>query len=52
MFRAWIDESYRAIAPAALVKQLDGGDAAPEKKRSRPASKSAASRAPKKRKSR
>jgi len=35
--RAWIDESYRAVAPAKLVKQLDGGPAeapppAPKKK--------------------
>jgi predicted DNA-binding protein (MmcQ/YjbR family) len=27
----WLDESYRAIAPKTLVKQLDGGAAAPSK---------------------
>jgi hypothetical protein len=25
MFKAWIDESYRAQAPKSLIKQLDGG---------------------------
>src|SRR5687767_13658380 len=28
LFKAWIDESYRAQAPKKLVKQLDGGGAA------------------------
>ena len=26
LLRAWIDESYRAVAPKTLVKQLDGGE--------------------------
>jgi predicted DNA-binding protein (MmcQ/YjbR family) len=42
MFKAWIDESYRAQAPKSLVKQLDGG-APPATKRTsgkkRPAKK-------------
>jgi len=38
MFKAWIDESYRAQAPKKLLKELDGG-AAPAKK---PAKKGAA----------
>lgn len=29
LMRAWIDESYRAVAPKKLVKQLAGADAAP-----------------------
>ena len=32
MLKQWIDESYRAQAPKKLVKQLDGGAAAPVKK--------------------
>jgi predicted DNA-binding protein (MmcQ/YjbR family) len=32
-FEAWILESYRAVAPKTLVKQLDGG-AAPERAKS------------------
>lgn len=31
LIKAWIDESYRAIAPKTLVKQLDGAAAAPAK---------------------
>jgi predicted DNA-binding protein (MmcQ/YjbR family) len=44
---AWIDESYRAIAPKKLVKLLDAGGAAPEvkapaaKKKTKTAAKSA-----------
>jgi hypothetical protein len=30
MFKAWIDESYRAQAPKKLVKLLDGGGSTPE----------------------
>lgn len=33
LFRAWIDESYRAQAPKKLVKQLDGGAAGPAPKK-------------------
>ncbi len=32
MVLAWIDESYRAIAPKKLVAQLDAGEAAPKPK--------------------
>jgi predicted DNA-binding protein (MmcQ/YjbR family) len=32
ILEAWIDESYRAQAPKKLLKQLDGGAAAPEAK--------------------
>ena len=32
LFKQWIDESYRAQAPKTLLKQLDGGVAAPKKK--------------------
>ena len=32
VLKAWIDESYRAVAPKKLVKQLDGADAAPKVK--------------------
>ena len=28
LLKTWIDESYRAVAPKTLVKQLDGGAAA------------------------
>jgi hypothetical protein len=30
MFKAWIDESYRAQAPKRLAAQLDGGKATPQ----------------------
>ena len=33
LLRAWIDESYRAVAPKTLVKQLDGGATAPVAKK-------------------
>ena len=54
LLRAWIDESYRAVAPKTLVKQLDGGAApapaaakpakvkAPAKKKTAPKKKTAA----------
>jgi len=32
----WIDESYRAVAPKALVGQLDGAAAAPPRKKKSP----------------
>ena len=37
MFKSWIDESYRAQAPKKLLKQLDGGDAAPASRKPRKA---------------
>jgi predicted DNA-binding protein (MmcQ/YjbR family) len=40
----WIDESYRAVAPVKLVKDLDGRTAAPEPKPTRPAKKAARKR--------
>jgi predicted DNA-binding protein (MmcQ/YjbR family) len=43
MLKQWIDESYRAQAPKKLVKQLDGGGAAPVKK-SKAVAKSVAKR--------
>ena len=33
MLKEWIDESYRAQAPKKLLQQLEGGGAAPVKKR-------------------
>jgi hypothetical protein len=33
VLRKWIDESYRAVAPAKLLKELDDGPAAPAKAR-------------------
>jgi predicted DNA-binding protein (MmcQ/YjbR family) len=49
LFKAWIDESYRAQAPKKLVAQLDGGSggakaaaAKPAKKRASPARKKSA----------
>ncbi len=33
LVKAWIDESYRAVAPKTLVKQLDGAPAAVAKAR-------------------
>ena len=33
MLTAWLDESYRAVAPATLVKQLDAGTTLPAKKK-------------------
>jgi hypothetical protein len=39
VLRKWIDESYRAVAPATLVKELDGPASAASKAtrtRSRP----------------
>jgi predicted DNA-binding protein (MmcQ/YjbR family) len=50
LLRAWIDESYRAVAPAKLVKQLDGGTAAPAPKPKRKAPRKAARKATPKRK--
>ena len=38
LFKEWLDESYRAQAPRKLVRQLDGGAAAPK-----PAARSAKS---------
>src|SRR5262245_15140567 len=35
MLRAWIEESYRAIAPKKLIRQLDGDGFAPAAKRRR-----------------
>jgi len=32
LVKAWIDESFRAVAPKTLVKRLDGPAAAPAKK--------------------
>lgn len=32
LFRAWIDESYRAQAPKKLIAQLDGTTSPPKKK--------------------
>jgi predicted DNA-binding protein (MmcQ/YjbR family) len=48
--QAWIAESYRAVAPATLVRQLDGGaPAAPAKKKpAAPAKKKPAAPAKKK----
>jgi predicted DNA-binding protein (MmcQ/YjbR family) len=37
--KAWIDESYRAVAPKKLVAQLDGAPAAKATKRSAPAAR-------------
>ena len=39
VLKAWIDESYRAVAPKTLVKQLDGDTVAPtaSKGKTRPA---------------
>jgi hypothetical protein len=48
MFKAWIDESYRAQAPKKFLKQLDAG-AAPMSVRS-PAKKAPAKKAPAKKK--
>jgi predicted DNA-binding protein (MmcQ/YjbR family) len=31
VLKAWIDESYRAVAPKTLLKQLEGGAPAPTK---------------------
>ena len=39
LLRTWIDETYRAVAPKTLVKQLDGGVAAPKPQSSRAASR-------------
>jgi predicted DNA-binding protein (MmcQ/YjbR family) len=36
-FKAWIDESYRAVAPKKLVAQLDGATPARATKRATPA---------------
>jgi predicted DNA-binding protein (MmcQ/YjbR family) len=36
-FKAWINESYRAVAPKKLVAQLDGAPAAKVAKRASPA---------------
>jgi predicted DNA-binding protein (MmcQ/YjbR family) len=38
LFKAWIDESYRAQAPKKLLKQLDSGETvpAPKKKAKKP----------------
>jgi predicted DNA-binding protein (MmcQ/YjbR family) len=36
-FKAWIDESYRAVAPKKLVAQLDGATPAKVAKRATPA---------------
>lgn len=33
LFKAWLEESYRAQAPKTLLKQLDGANAKPAKKR-------------------
>lgn len=33
LLRSWIDESYRAIAPKKLVKQMDGDETPKGKKR-------------------
>ncbi len=49
ILRAWLDESYRAVAPVTLVKRLDGvGKAAPAKKAKAPAVKKAKAPATKK----
>jgi hypothetical protein len=51
MLKEWIDESYRAQAPKSLVKQLDGGGAAPARKaakkpaKAKPAAKKRATKA-------
>lgn len=48
VLRKWIDESYRAVAPTALVRELDaraGGGAAPVRKRARAGSRSRLTRA-------
>ena len=43
LLKSWIDESYRAVAPKTLLKQLDGGAAAaPAKKKTSTAKKSPA----------
>lgn len=41
LLRQWVDESYRAVAPKTLVKQLDG---APPPKAKRPKAKAGARR--------
>jgi hypothetical protein len=51
LFKEWLDESYRAVAPKRLVKQLapQGGEAprtAPAPKRRRAAAGSARRRSP------
>ena len=44
MLKEWIDESYRAQAPKKLVKQLDGAEPAPPKRKKVVAKKKAPSR--------
>ena len=54
LIRAWIDESYRAVAPKTLVKALDAGapagTAPPMKKAKKTKTAKAASKAPARRK--
>jgi hypothetical protein len=44
LFRAWIDESFRAVAPKKLVAKLDGEAPKPKSAPVRPAKKKAVSR--------
>lgn len=44
VLRKWIDESYRAVAPAKLLKELDGAAPAPPKPRRQAARTRARSR--------
>ena len=44
LLRAWIDESYRAIAPKKLVAALEGGSTAAKGPARRPAKKAGAKR--------
>lgn len=41
VLRKWIDESYRAVAPVKLVKELDGAPPAAKPRSARPAKKPA-----------
>ena len=45
LFKAWIDESYRAQAPKKLVAQLDAGKAAPASAATAPTKRAPAKRA-------